>query len=67
MEKPIRINFSEIPEHLICQCGENTIFEDQSILGLGMVCVICSKYCDDAHAKWLAEKKASKVNYVQTR
>lgn len=67
MEKPVRTNFSEIPEHLICQCGKDTIFEDQSILGLGMVCVKCAKYADEAHAKWLIEKEKNKVNSVKRK
>lgn len=67
MDKPVRTNFSEIPEHLICNCGEDVIFEDQSILGLGIVCVKCAKYCDQAHAEWLAEKESNKVNALSAR
>lgn len=67
MEPPKRNDFSEIPDHLICKCGDDVIFEDQSILGLGIVCVKCAKYADEAYNEWQKSKKKRALNVIQTR
>lgn len=67
MEPPKRSDFSEIPDHLICKCGEDTIFQDQTILGLGIVCIKCAKYCDEAYNQWQKEKERETLNYVQSK
>jgi len=61
MDKPVRTDFTEIPEHLICECEENCIFEDQSSIGLGYVCALCAKYCDVAVIAWKSRQEQNKI------
>lgn len=60
MNKPKRVDFSDIPDHLKCKC-ENCTYEDQSIIGLGYVCVICAKYCDERVLEHLKLREMRKV------
>lgn len=60
MKKPDRKTFDDLPDKLVCKC-ENCVYEDQSILQLGYVCVMCGRYADKRVLAHLEKKEKLKA------